>query len=187
MLKKVLILILLFIPFISAVCESGQIDVNSASKDELMNIIGLGGKGIVAQNVIDYREENGNFNSLDDLVDVNRIGNITLEKIKNQGLACVSEEQIVQKTEIVEEEEKSVEEDEEVVEIPEIKTIQKDKTTIKIENEIIDLSPQNIKSEDYNENKSKSDYAKYGLGLFCVLLFGLFMIKKYKPRKNEFR
>lgn len=65
---------------------------------------------------------------------------------------------------------------------PEIK-----KEPTKIENKIINLSPQNIKSKDYNENLSKKDYAKYGLSLFCILLFGLFTIKKTRLRKNEFR
>jgi competence ComEA-like helix-hairpin-helix protein len=185
--KKFILIFIFLIPFISAVCEDGQININSASAVELEDITGVGPK--VAGYIIEGRP----FDSIDDLIDVKWIGPATLEKIKIEDLACVSGEQTEQEEEIeeveepVEEEEPIEEEKMDVIEPLEIEIIQKEKTPIKIENEVIDLSPQNIKSEDYNESLSKEDYAKYGLGLFCVLLFGLFVFKKNQTRKNEFR
>jgi len=49
------------------------------------------------------------------------------------------------------------------------------------------LNPKVIKSEDDNENLSKSNYAIYGLVFFCVLLVVLFILRKNKYNKNEFR
>ena len=51
----------------------------------------------------------------------------------------------------------------------------------------INLNPQVIKSENDNENLSKSNYAVYGLVFFCVLLVALFILRKNKHNKNEFR
>ena len=56
-----------------------------------------------------------------------------------------------------------------------------------IELQTINLNPQVIKSEDDNENLSKSNYAIYGLVFFCVLLVVLFILRKNKYNKNEFR
>lgn len=183
--KKFVLVFIFLIPFISAVCEVGQIDINVASLDELMEIKWLGGTGVIAQRVIDDRP----FNSLADLTRVSGLGGTgaRLESIKQQELACVGSEQTEQDVEVLEEQEEEIEEQEEVVEILEIETIQETKPPIKIENEVINLAPQNIKSEDYTENKPKSDYALYGLFGFCILLGGLFTIRKNKLRKNEFR
>jgi len=79
-------LIILRVTAVSAQCNSTQIDINSASLDEMMGIIHLGGKGIVAQKVINARP----FRSLDGLTRVSGIGNKTLADIKQQGIACVS-------------------------------------------------------------------------------------------------
>ena len=104
---KWVIIILLVIGFVSIVdasCEDGQIDINSAFLEELILIKWVG--PAIAQNIIDARP----FDSVDDLIDVNRIGDIILEKIKVQELACVSdnskevdEEEIVEEAEEVEE------------------------------------------------------------------------------------
>jgi len=75
-----------FTPNISASCSEGQININNASKEELDEIYGIG--PVKAQNIIDTRP----FDSIDDLIKVNGIGQITLDKIKNQDLACVEED-----------------------------------------------------------------------------------------------
>jgi len=47
------------------------------------------------------------------------------------------------------------------------------------------IEAKHIKSEDNNENQDKTDYAKYGLFSFCILLIVLFLIKR-KNQKTEF-
>ncbi len=59
------------------------VDINSASKEELMEIYGVG--ETIAQRIIEARP----FSSLDDLLRVKGIGEKRLAKIKEQGLACV--------------------------------------------------------------------------------------------------
>lgn len=56
-----------------------SIDINSAGMDELMKLPGVGEK--TAQNIIDYRNKNGNFRSLQDILNVKGIGKVKLEKI----------------------------------------------------------------------------------------------------------
>src|SRR5699024_928470 len=62
------------------------IDVNKASKTELMNIIHIGDAR--AEQVIELRP----FESLDDLIEISGIGEGTLTEIKEQALACVGGE-----------------------------------------------------------------------------------------------
>jgi len=85
----VLILILLRVTAVSAQCNSTQIDINSANATLLDEIYGVG--QAKAHSIIDYRAI-FNFNSVDDLINVSGIGNVTLEEIKRQGLACVEAE-----------------------------------------------------------------------------------------------
>jgi competence ComEA-like helix-hairpin-helix protein len=88
MIKGVIIALFIFlIGFVSAACNSTQIDINTASAGELDKIIGVGNS--TAQKII----ANRTYNSVDDLIRVSGIGNVTLAKIKTQGLACVSGEE----------------------------------------------------------------------------------------------
>jgi competence ComEA-like helix-hairpin-helix protein len=64
-------------------CSQDQIDINSATAKELEKLTGIG--PTYAQRIIDSRT----FQSLDELTKVNGIGPATLNKIKEQGLACV--------------------------------------------------------------------------------------------------
>jgi len=61
--------------------KEGKIDLNKASREELMSVTGIG--PATADNILAYREEAGKFNSVDELVNVNRIGEKTLEKIRD--------------------------------------------------------------------------------------------------------
>lgn len=59
--------------------EIKSIDINSASKNELMKLPGIG--ETIAQNIISYREKNGNFKNISGLMKVGGIGKKKFEKI----------------------------------------------------------------------------------------------------------
>lgn len=65
--------------------SSGTININTATSGELMNIDGVGEK--TAQKIIDYREENGAFKTIEDIKNVDRIGDKTFENMKDQ-ISC---------------------------------------------------------------------------------------------------
>ena len=62
--------------------SSGLININKASKGELMTLPSVGEK--TADKIIQYREENGGFKTIEDLKNVDRIGDKTLEKLKDK-------------------------------------------------------------------------------------------------------
>jgi competence ComEA-like helix-hairpin-helix protein len=174
---QLIFLAILIFPIVSAICEEGQIDVNSASLEELMNIKWLGGKGVIAQNVINCREEHGNFNSLDDLTKVSGIKEGKLADIKAEGIACVSNEKgEEEKIPLVEEfiEEKS----------EEIPAVENDIFEEPAETEDTSINAKVIKTD--NSEESYNIYAILGLVTFSVLLTLLLMLEKLKSNKNEF-
>jgi competence protein ComEA len=56
------------------------VNINTATKEELDALPGIG--PVKAQAIIDYRNANGRFKSLEDLKKVNGIGDATFEKLK---------------------------------------------------------------------------------------------------------
>ena len=62
--------------------KEGLININKATKEELMELYGIG--EVKAQAIIDYREENGSFVSIEDIKEVPGIGDKTFEKIKDK-------------------------------------------------------------------------------------------------------
>ena len=66
----------------SASGGSGEIDINTASKEELMSLPGIGASK--AMDIISYREGNGGFSNIEELKNVSGIGDATYEKIKTQ-------------------------------------------------------------------------------------------------------
>lgn len=60
----------------------GKIDINSATGMELETLSGIGSSR--AADIIKYREENGNFSRIEDLMKVSGIGEKTFEEIKEQ-------------------------------------------------------------------------------------------------------
>lgn len=59
---------------------NGLININTASKDKLLTIPGIGESK--ANAIIQYREINGNFNTIEDIQNVNGIGSKLYEEIK---------------------------------------------------------------------------------------------------------
>ena len=59
---------------------SNKININKASKEELMTLTGFG--EAKALNVIKYRLENGDFKSIEEIMNVSGIGESVFEKIK---------------------------------------------------------------------------------------------------------
>jgi competence protein ComEA len=58
-----------------------MININSANKSELETLPGIG--AAIAQKILEYREENNGFKTIDEIKNVNRIGDKTFEMIKN--------------------------------------------------------------------------------------------------------
>ncbi len=59
-----------------------KININIASKSELMELDGIG--EVTAQAIIDYRDKNGSFKSIEEIKNVSRIGEKSFEKIKDK-------------------------------------------------------------------------------------------------------
>jgi competence protein ComEA len=75
--KKILFMLLFL-----AVSLFAKIDINNADVKTLVSIKGLGEKK--AEAIIEYREKNGKFKSVDELLQVKGIGKKLLEIIKEE-------------------------------------------------------------------------------------------------------
>ncbi|GKR00126.1 ComEA family DNA-binding protein [Aeromonas hydrophila] len=62
---------------VTAAKESGKVNLNTASINELTALKGIGEKK--AQAIVEYREKQGKFTTVDQLADVSGIGPATLE------------------------------------------------------------------------------------------------------------
>ena len=58
-----------------------KVSINNASSDQLQTVSGIG--ATVANAIVSYRTANGNFGRIEDIKNVNGVGNATFEKIKN--------------------------------------------------------------------------------------------------------
>ncbi len=185
-----LCLIIFLLSGIYAQCDSNQVNINSASAEELDKIVNIGPAR--AEQIINLRP----FESVNDLIKINGIGDATLSEIKQQGLACVDEESEEQEQEDEEEKEKESNEEEEDdekdsdEEDSDEKEISRDISEGHTEINSIILNPLNadaktIKSEDNKENPGEG-LAFYGIIAFCGVFGALLLLNKRKY-KNEFR
>lgn len=62
--------------------EGAKVNINTATQNELDGLPGIG--TALAQRIIDFREENGNFKSIEDIQNVKGIGDSKFEEIKDK-------------------------------------------------------------------------------------------------------
>lgn len=74
---RTIVISLLLFP--SIVCAT--VNINTAGSSELQTLNGIG--PAYAQNIIDYRNSNGSFTTIEEIMNVSGIGPATFEKIKN--------------------------------------------------------------------------------------------------------
>jgi len=171
---------------VSALCNEGQIDINNAGAEELDKLVGIG--VVKSQAIVDARP----FNSVNDLIDVYGIGEITLKNIKEQGLACVENEV---EGDVDTDEGNKNSNDDNVVEneilndvvITEKGDLNKDEKNISTTNNVLILENENvIKLSQSKENKeivyeSKNvkigNYVVYGFALFLIFVILVLLIR----------
>ncbi len=65
-----------------AEADDGKVDLNTAAKDELMTLSGIG--EVKAEAIIRYREEKGGFNSIEELKEIEGIKDGVFNKVKDK-------------------------------------------------------------------------------------------------------
>lgn len=172
-----LILLILFLPIIMGVCFEGQININNASKNDLMKIKWVG--NVTAQYIIDYRNQKP-FNSLDDLIFIKGIGEKKLSDIKNEGKACVTsktEEGVINK-ENNKMNKTNNQNNSVLINNPINNSNLINQSLYNItQDQIIRLNSKNIKTR-LNSNFKGENYAIYWLVSFSILVVVLFILKK---------
>ena len=172
-----LMLVLFLISNISAICNETQIDINSASAEELDKLAGIG--AVKAQAIIQARP----FYVLDDLLNASGIGDATLDKIKQQGLACVNEEKNNPAFLLENNSSSDIESKKEISYTTNITHTIEEKSPKTVNLTPIFLNAQDIKSENNNETLKRS-LSFYGLIAISLIFGTLFLLKR--RRKNEF-
>ena len=64
------------------VFDNGKININTANEQLLITLPSIG--PAIAKSIIEYRNQHGNFTSIEQIKKVKRIGDKTFEKIKNK-------------------------------------------------------------------------------------------------------
>lgn len=62
--------------------EDGKVNLNKATQTELLTLTGIGPSK--ADAIIEYREQNGPFKAVEDIMEISGIGEKTFEKLKDQ-------------------------------------------------------------------------------------------------------
>jgi len=158
---KYLVFVLLTLSFVSAGC----VDINSASIDELDEIVWVG--PATAEKIIGTRP----YDSLDDLTRVSGIGDSKLNDIINQGLACVDEKE----EEISEDEEIDKKEVDVVKEIVLVKEVPK---TISLNGGNADSVPGG-ELIYVSKNGMIIDWLPYLFALFLILVIVILLWERF--------
>jgi competence protein ComEA helix-hairpin-helix repeat region len=69
-------------PTSSSTAQEGKININTATKEELMQLTGIGESKAVS--ILSYRETNGKFQTIEELKNISGIGDATFEKLREQ-------------------------------------------------------------------------------------------------------
>ena len=193
--KTLLAVFLLFllafvIQNVSALCEEGQVDINTANTEELDQITHVG--PAIAQRIIDARS----FDSIDDLVRVSGISEGYVADIKAQGLACVENETSEEEKEDTVDDngdsENGEREDSEDVKKSEIKldistSSAEDNKTTELQPISLNSPAKDIKSEEnFEESEFGNKLAMYGFFVFSVIVGVLLIIRRKNTNKNDF-
>jgi len=184
------------ISFCFAQCNSGQIDINSASLSDLDKLIGIG--PAYAQGIIDGRP----YSLIDELDKVKGIGPKTLEKIKSQGLACIGSGTSVKTTtssteEITEESSEVDGQENEVYSTPTVtahvieESISEQQITIEMEQteNIINLNSDIKTTEEKIVYESRSEQIrKYSIYVFVIFLLvvAIFLLLEKHERAKDY-
>jgi len=62
--------------------DGAKIDINKATVEELQSVRGIG--RVIAQRIVEFREKNGPYGSVEDLLKVQGIGEKSLDRIKDR-------------------------------------------------------------------------------------------------------
>ncbi len=77
-LRKLIVLIFLGMP--ATILAAGEVDINTADKETLMTLSGVGES--FAEKIINYRDRNGDFKTVQELTNIRGIGPALVEKNK---------------------------------------------------------------------------------------------------------
>lgn len=84
MLRNYFLLFIFLLVVPAPLLAADLVNINTADKATLMTLTGLGGTGVKAQAVIDYRTQNGPFQKIEDIMNVSGIGQATFNGFKDR-------------------------------------------------------------------------------------------------------
>lgn len=78
---SVIVALVMLLAGTQALAADGKVNINTASAEELQTLSGIG--EVKAERIVAYRENNGPFERVEDLLNVTGIGQATLEAIRD--------------------------------------------------------------------------------------------------------
>ncbi|MCK4997071.1 helix-hairpin-helix domain-containing protein [Candidatus Pacearchaeota archaeon] len=162
---KYVLLILLLTSFAIAECSDGQIDINSASIEDLDELVWVGPS--TAEKIINERP----FDSVDDLDKVHGIGDVKVADIIEEGLACVEDEDNENNIEAKRKTEKEIVEV--VLEEP------REKVVYLNDEKAVDLNDEIFEEVVYeSKNVRVWKYLPYGFAVFLIIIIAMLVYNR---------